>query len=587
MTAAFAVLLAVTTVLASPAAAHEPSPRTPPQAKSGNCNDALPIVVASDAGAQSDMYSAVTLAGALGTQCIILAGARGAAFPAAELECLKAAAKGGYVVGGKTAVPDSKLAGRSMTRIAGRDRWATAEAVGAEVQRVLGTLSAAARKQNAGTPVASGGRGCGTTADRALSASEILAKVGPSIPAVAGCLETGSGILIDGGYVLTGYQTVGQCETVNIFFPDGSEHADVPVAARVPLGDYAVLGPIRTTKKALTLHDGEQLRSGSRLYGIDGRDTRPSIQPGRLAQVPYVDSNGFTLLKTDAALKDFSSGDVLVDEQGRIVGVFTSRWGSTAYGLAFSTAIHAEAIPSFVQDDPVDGGWVGLVDASAGAKRWNIDLTAGASQRTFVIDNSYDGEVDIRLSGCVGGAVWVADSHGSWTEPGDRSARYSQGPIPGAEFPAPSLPTFATVYRYGSGSASCRLTSNVNLYEYFAGWNGSEVILDEGGSTSVSGLIEHDGWADFVAVRLARGDTLRAWADSFTADTNLVVYDDAGNQVAGDDDNGPPDIFGNALNPELSYRVPASGLYFIEVGHLPGSGVPGAGSWTLFMERTR
>ena len=148
-------------------AAHEPEPRTPPQAETGNCVGALPIVVASDTAAQSDMYSAVTLAGALGTECIILAGERDEPFPATELECLDAAAPGGYVVGGKTAVPDHKLSDRKVTRISGADRWETARAVGAEVQRVLATLDDTARKRNAGTGTGTAGnRGCGDAADQ-------------------------------------------------------------------------------------------------------------------------------------------------------------------------------------------------------------------------------------------------------------------------------------------------------------------------------------------------------------------------------------------------------------------------------------
>lgn len=333
---AVAALLAATTILASPAAAHEPSPRVPPEAKTGNCVGALPVVVASDAAAQSDMYSAVTLAGALGTECIILAGARDKSFPAGELERLKVAASRGYVVGGKTAVSNSKISGSSLKRIAGSDRWSTARAVGEEVQRVLSSLDAATRKRNAGTGEA-GTRGCGiatrsgpsSSDGRTLTASEILAKVGPSIPLVDGCLRVGSGILVDGGYVLTGYQTVGQCETADITFPDGTRHADVPIAVRVPELDYAVIGPIRTTKKALALDSGSQPSRGSRLYRI-GHDfvggDLPSIDSGRLARVDTWDRTGTKLFRTDAAL-----GDALVDDRGQIVSVMTP--GAGFWGL--------------------------------------------------------------------------------------------------------------------------------------------------------------------------------------------------------------------------------------------------------------
>jgi len=123
-----AVLLAL---LAVPAAAY--AVRVPPASVQGECDsDTVPVVVASDVAAQSDIYSAVTLAGALGDACVVLAGLRGEAMPADQQARLEAAASGGYVVGGRAAVPDGKIAGRTMARLGGSDRWATALLVGAE-----------------------------------------------------------------------------------------------------------------------------------------------------------------------------------------------------------------------------------------------------------------------------------------------------------------------------------------------------------------------------------------------------------------------------------------------------------------------
>ena len=104
----------------------------PPSEVLGDCAGAVPVIVASDADAQSDIYSAVTLAGVLDVKsCIVLAGGRDEPFPQTQLDRLATATAGGYVVGGPAAVPDAKLSGRSMTRVYGADRWETATAVGA------------------------------------------------------------------------------------------------------------------------------------------------------------------------------------------------------------------------------------------------------------------------------------------------------------------------------------------------------------------------------------------------------------------------------------------------------------------------
>ena len=128
-----------------PAATPDPTPRVPsdvPRAGvvlsgaeawvASDCAGDVPVVVGSDAQAQSDIYSAVTLAGFVGTDCVILAGPRGEEMPASQRMRLAEARGGGFVVGGSAAVPSAKVAGRDMVRLAGTDRWLTAHLVGKE-----------------------------------------------------------------------------------------------------------------------------------------------------------------------------------------------------------------------------------------------------------------------------------------------------------------------------------------------------------------------------------------------------------------------------------------------------------------------
>ncbi|WP_428117105.1 choice-of-anchor R domain-containing protein [Candidatus Poriferisodalis sp.] len=109
-----------------------------------DCSGDVPIIVASDADAQSDIYSAVTLAGIIGTDCIVLAGAREASMPQSQAARLAAAAHGGYVVGGPAAVPPAKLGDRDMSRIWGGNRWSTAQKVGDQAIRLAGGTPAEA-----------------------------------------------------------------------------------------------------------------------------------------------------------------------------------------------------------------------------------------------------------------------------------------------------------------------------------------------------------------------------------------------------------------------------------------------------------
>lgn len=124
-------LLGTLTVLvpAGAASAQASGVALPPQSQ-GSCAGQVPIVVGSDAAAQSDIYAAAMLAGVIGSDCIVLAGPRGEDMPADQQARLQAANAGGFVVGGIAAVPTAKVADRAMTRLSGSDRWETARLVG-------------------------------------------------------------------------------------------------------------------------------------------------------------------------------------------------------------------------------------------------------------------------------------------------------------------------------------------------------------------------------------------------------------------------------------------------------------------------
>ena len=147
-----AALLLVTGLPAAPAAAQETGvflDGAEPWVAS-DCAGDIPIVVGSDAKAQSDIYSAVALAGVLDTDCIVLAGPRDAGMTADQQARLDAAVAGGYVLGGTAAVPDAKIAGRGMKRLGGVDRWATARLIGSEARTLAADASAAGETE---TPV--------------------------------------------------------------------------------------------------------------------------------------------------------------------------------------------------------------------------------------------------------------------------------------------------------------------------------------------------------------------------------------------------------------------------------------------------
>ena len=127
---------------------------------SADCSGNIPIMVASDERAVSDRYSAITLAGILGTDCIVLAGARDGAMGLTQRLRLANAQPGGYVIGGASSVSSQKIAGRAMIRIQGSDRWQTAHLAGREAYDI------AYREIHGGLLSVSGRSACALLADR-------------------------------------------------------------------------------------------------------------------------------------------------------------------------------------------------------------------------------------------------------------------------------------------------------------------------------------------------------------------------------------------------------------------------------------
>ena len=99
-----------------------------------------------------------------------------------------------------------------------------------------------------------------------LTATEVYALVAPTIVFIETPSGTGSGVLIDGGYIVTNRHVVWPYESVWATFPDGTWFEDVPVIGWDALSDLAVLGPVDIPVAPVELADGEGLAPGSELY---------------------------------------------------------------------------------------------------------------------------------------------------------------------------------------------------------------------------------------------------------------------------------------------------------------------------------
>jgi len=162
------------------------------------------------------------------------------------------------------------------------------------------------------------------------SAKEVYERVAPSVAYIVrrDGWPGGSGILIDGGYIITNHHVVEPYNTVaRVVFPDGTELSNVRVVGWAPWADFALMGPVNVQIPPLTLRDGEHMAPGSDLFLVgypaerDLYNPQPSITQGVLSRSYQEWTTGLTVLRTDAPTVGGQSGGAMVDAEGHVVGV--------------------------------------------------------------------------------------------------------------------------------------------------------------------------------------------------------------------------------------------------------------------------
>lgn len=137
---------------------------------------------------------------------------------------------------------------------------------------------------------------------------------------------SGSGVIVDGGFVVTNLHVIDPFTTADLTLAGGKKVEGVPVKGADPMTDVALLGPISDPATTATFGDHTVLEKGDELYlaGFPGEvddEPEPTISKGILSRVRAVKEFGQTYLQTDAAIGGGQSGGALIDAGGSVVGI--------------------------------------------------------------------------------------------------------------------------------------------------------------------------------------------------------------------------------------------------------------------------
>lgn len=406
-----------------------------------------------------------------------------------------------------------------------------------------------------------------------LPAAEVYARVAPSIVFIETPAGTGSGILIDEGYIVTNRHVVWPYESVWVTLPDGTWNEDVPVIGWDALSDLAVLGPVETSIAPVQLADGEDLAPGSELYlvGYPAEtevDPEPTISRGILSRFREWEWFGMTYLQTDASVAGGQSGGALVNDRGHVVGISTFRFGEAGFALATSIADDIAIV-----DELVTWGWDSAdparrrIPTDEGYPDHIIKLPGPWIAFTFVVDGEAGEVLQLELDGPGDGrlALAVAGPNGLIAQVDEDTA--------GSEVVNLELeddgPHFVTVGMTSEDPQVIELHSNL-LLTYFPDPDDGETIQIW---ETLTGNVDHPIDLDAFWLRLKEGESVAVYAESVSINTLVVVGLLGVEETYAFDDNGAGGIFGT--DSVLYYRALQAGDYLVVVGDSTNSSVGG------------
>ena len=405
-------------------------------------------------------------------------------------------------------------------------------------------------------------------------------RISPSIPFIQTAASTGSGVLVEGGYVVTNYHVVWPYEAVWVVFPDGTELQNVPVLGWDPMTDLAVLGPVSVSAQPLSLEDGEDTALGSELLliGYPGEVDlfpQPTITRGILSRIREWERLGMTYLQTDAQIEGGQSGGALLNSRGEVIGISGLIFGEAGFALAASSADIGPIVEKLVQGEFTSELGDRRLPVGRGRFEFDIELRNYWDARTFVLEATEGTMLEVELEGVGDGWFHVSDPFGPILEVNDNYTGIERGSVElllGGVY-------YLQVEMASGESSTYRLSSNVRLKPLNDPDDGRAISIGE----TVAGSLDHLSDWDWYSISLEEGETVRISTNSLNVDT--VIYVDfrhsRDNQVASDDDSGGG-LSGR--DSELVYRAPHNGEYFVAVTEAVGDSV---GGYYLSVERAR
>lgn len=405
-----------------------------------------------------------------------------------------------------------------------------------------------------------------------LTPAEVFERLAPSVAFVETPAGSGSGLVLEGGYLLTNAHVVWPYEAIRVVLADGSEHLAVPVISLDLMADLALAGPVETEVIPGALANGEDLVTGSPVYllGYPGEVEefpQPTIVSGVLSRLRESEMLGITYFQTDAQAAGGQSGGILASDRGEIIGVSGYSFTEVNFGLVASASDVLPRIQRMIAGEDITGLGDRRPDLKGGALEYRFELNGYWDTRVYTVlppigtdvEISVDSENDALLDvvDLAGGAALSVDEGYTGVEAGAFQAQRD-------------LPYFVRVSQLTEGKGPFSVRSSHPLIPFEDTDDGRRLSTE----SSLTASLDYPGDTDHFVVELRAGDTIHLQVESAMFDPYVIVdYEGAGQAQLIEDDDSGGGLFG--LDAEVVYRAPHEGSYTVAVADATGGLIGG------------
>jgi S1-C subfamily serine protease len=247
------------------------------------------------------------------------------------------------------------------------------------------------------------------------NAAAVFAAVSPAIVLVETPSGAATGIVIEGGFILTNASAVWPHATASVRMAGGAIVPSVTVIGVDRLVDVAILGPLpgSTTALALTGLEGPVIGSEVFLIGYASRDAaviQPSISTGLVSGERRWEPGNVTFIQSDAPVGPEQVGGALVTDTGALVGLAGPRFGEdriSQFAAVADLRAQMEALLAGEGTLPI-----ALTAAAEGSTNQVIRFSRDEAEQIYLINGEAGQELTVTLEGDQDGALTVFDATG-------------------------------------------------------------------------------------------------------------------------------------------------------------------------------